>query len=163
MSRLLISLTILAMINISLATVCKDGSSCPGTTTCCLTPRGVGCCQFTNANCCGDGLHCCPSGYYCNASSQCVKKADTNEFLAFLSVNPLEEETMKAVATTPSVPEAAPADLIKCLEDIRPVVKDVETLYEDIKKGDKEAAEQLLLKLAAEGVTLVQDCAKLFA
>ena len=49
----------------TLSAKCKDGSNCPGSQTCCLTTRGVGCCPYADAICCGDGQHCCPNGYVC--------------------------------------------------------------------------------------------------
>ena len=64
-------LLVCCILGIVLSTTCRDGSQCPGTTTCCLTPRGVGCCPYTNANCCGDGIHCCPYGYNCNSAGGC--------------------------------------------------------------------------------------------
>jgi hypothetical protein len=58
-------------------TICRDGSYCPGVSTCCLTPSGVGCCPYHNAVCCGDGYHCCPMGFICG-SGTCYK--DKNLF-----------------------------------------------------------------------------------
>merc|ERR1719259_1006594 len=49
---------------------CKDGSSCPSETTCCILASGsYGCCPTPNAVCCKDKIHCCPSGYICDLNS----------------------------------------------------------------------------------------------
>ena len=54
---------------------CPDGSSCPGKETCCkLAGGGYGCCPFSEAVCCNDGMHCCPHGTTCDASGFCVRK-----------------------------------------------------------------------------------------
>ncbi|XP_003382695.1 PREDICTED: prestalk protein-like [Amphimedon queenslandica] len=57
---------------------CSDGNtSCKNDQTCCLLKDGrYGCCNLTDANCCGDGIHCCPNGYSCDvAKGTCVKEA----------------------------------------------------------------------------------------
>ncbi len=56
-------------------TICRDGSFCPGRSTCCLTPSGVGCCPYENAVCCGDGFHCCPYGFICGPGT-CYRQQD---------------------------------------------------------------------------------------
>ena len=72
--------------------VCGDGNtSCKDDQTCCRLQNGYyGCCNLSDANCCGDGIHCCPNGYSCNvAGGTCVKEA---------SVIPILKKTM-AVST----------------------------------------------------------------
>eukprot|EP01098_Paradermamoeba_levis_P004604 TRINITY_DN196_c0_g1_i1.p1 TRINITY_DN196_c0_g1~~TRINITY_DN196_c0_g1_i1.p1 ORF type:complete len:266 (-),score=69.71 TRINITY_DN196_c0_g1_i1:117-812(-) len=56
-------------------TTCADGSSCPASETCCkLSSGSYGCCPYTDAACCSDGVHCCPGGYTCDVSKgECVK------------------------------------------------------------------------------------------
>jgi len=61
----LIIIIALSYISFTLSSICKDGSNCPGSQTCCLAGRGSGCCPYADAICCGDGLHCCPNGYVC--------------------------------------------------------------------------------------------------
>lgn len=71
---------LLAVFNYASATICADGSTCPGISTCCLTPRGVGCCPYANANCCGNGLSCCPAGTQCDASGTRCLRGNGNDF-----------------------------------------------------------------------------------
>lgn len=73
----------LAYISYTLSTRCKDGSNCPGSQTCCLTPRGVGCCPYADAICCGDGQHCCPNGYVCG-NNACYAPSQGSPALALL-------------------------------------------------------------------------------
>ena len=79
---LLVFLTCLSLMLITNSTICRDGSYCPGVTTCCLTPYGVGCCPYQNAVCCGDGDHCCPHGYQCGRGT-CFRE-DSNGILELL-------------------------------------------------------------------------------
>merc|ERR1712151_378185 len=141
MSKIIFALALLAIIGTVVSTTCKDGSSCPGNTTCCMSPQGtVGCCSYENASCCSDGLHCCPNGYTCDlAKGQCVRGNDS--FLAFVS--------MKPATTTPTVGAHFPSikDLWKCAEDIKPVAEDVYHAYENYKNGKKSEAIELLKKL----------------
>lgn len=65
MRILFLCLLELCLIIYTNSTICRDGSYCPGFSTCCLTPSGVGCCPYQNAVCCGDGYHCCPMGFIC--------------------------------------------------------------------------------------------------
>ncbi|MSP53519.1 MAG: hypothetical protein EXR81_04630 [Gammaproteobacteria bacterium] len=46
---------------------CPGGqTSCSAGSTCCQNNvGGYSCCPFTNAVCCGDGIHCCPNGWVC--------------------------------------------------------------------------------------------------
>jgi hypothetical protein len=77
-----------------LSVECKDGSYCPGDNTCCLTPRGVGCCPYKDATCCGDGIHCCPNGYVCNTRGGCSRGAD-KQVLAMELFNPYNPHFLK--------------------------------------------------------------------
>ena len=160
MSKIIFACALLALIGTVISTTCQDGSTCPGTTTCCLSPQGsVGCCPYENGTCCSDGLHCCPNGYACDlARGQCVR--GDNSFLAFVSLN----ESTPAL-TTPSIKASFPniKDLIKCAEDIKPVAKDVYTAYTEYKKGTDEGkanAKKLLLQIAQEAYVMGTDCYK---
>jgi hypothetical protein len=171
MSRLIIAITLLSLFGAAFSTTCKDGSSCPGTYTCCLTPRGVGCCPYTNANCCGDGLHCCPNGYQCNtAAGTCTKSEGSDEFLTFLSTKgedllshltpstkSVESEVQVNLESmgTPSV-----TDIIKCISDIKPVAGEVVEIVTALKNGDTSKITEVLLQLAKDGYQLGTDCAK---
>jgi hypothetical protein len=73
-----IGLLILCLFQNISCTICRDGSSCPGVSTCCLTSHGVGCCPYQDANCCGDGIHCCPHGYQCG-EGRCYLEKETIE------------------------------------------------------------------------------------
>lgn len=108
-SKLLLTIA-LACISYSLSSKCKDGSNCPGTQTCCLAARGVGCCPYTDAICCGDGQHCCPNGYVCGDNACYAPSQGTpalslllnNNQKAFLDTNSFitEENTDKTTSTT---------------------------------------------------------------
>ena len=44
---------------------CDDGTTCPGSTSCCKLRAGYyGCCPYPNAVCCQDEKHCCPNGLF---------------------------------------------------------------------------------------------------
>jgi hypothetical protein len=171
MARAIYSLLLISLIGLSLSTVCRDGSNCPGTTTCCLTPSGVGCCPYENAECCGDGLHCCPQGYKC-FNGGCNKTLG-DQFSVFLSSNPAKTEYTLLTPSTPAPVVAkstivnanlsSPSinNIIKCVEDIKPVAKVVIEIVNQIKAGNTQAALELITKLVAEGTTLVFDCAKI--
>ena len=153
MSKVIFALTVIALINICVSTICRDGSQCPGTTTCCLTARGVGCCPFENANCCGDGLHCCPNGYNCDTSGGRCVQSGTNKFLTFVSTQP-------ATYTPPVLTSPSFSDILKCIMDLKPVVSEVIDLVKVIKNKDTEELKLLLLKLAEDGYVLGADCYK---
>ncbi len=152
MSKLIIALTVLALLNICTSTICRDGSKCPGTTTCCLTSSGVGCCPFENANCCGDGLHCCPSGYNCDVAGGRCTQSSTNQFLAFVETKPATY-TPSMEVTTPSA-----SDVLKCIMDLKPVISEIVDLVKLIKSKDTSMLKDILLKLAADGYNLGTDC-----
>ena len=48
--------------------ICPGGEfECPDDMTCCKMETGQwGCCPFSHAVCCSDGLHCCPRGHRCD-------------------------------------------------------------------------------------------------
>ncbi|XP_068217221.1 progranulin-like isoform X2 [Palaemon carinicauda] len=49
--------------------VCPDGHPCPEKYTCCkISGKRYGCCPYTDAMCCDDGIHCCPHGTNCNST-----------------------------------------------------------------------------------------------
>ena len=159
MSKIIFAIALLAIIGAVVSTTCKDGSSCPGNTTCCMSPQGtVGCCPYENASCCSDGLHCCPNGYTCDlAKGQCTKGSDS--FLAFVS---MKESTKK---TTPQLGAHFPnlKDLLRCAEDIKPVASDVYHAIVEYKKGTDEGksnAIALLKKIAEESIPMGTDCYK---
>jgi hypothetical protein len=168
MSKAFYYILIVTLIGLSLSTVCRDGSQCPGTSTCCLTPRGVGCCPYENANCCGDGLHCCPYGYNCSSDGKCVQSSG-NKFQLFLA-EPIAQE---AAVLTPSTPAeeittkvnfdlSFPSinDIIKCVTDVQPVVKEVIEIVNLLRDGKTDEAMKLLPELAIKGTALVADCGK---
>lgn len=67
------------------ATTCKDGSSCPSTSSCCPLDNGTyGCCPMVNAVCCSDHIHCCPSGYTCDLKNKRCLKQGSGDFYALL-------------------------------------------------------------------------------
>ncbi|UYV61466.1 GRN, partial [Cordylochernes scorpioides] len=55
--------------------ICPDRSKCPEDSTCCLMEDGsYGCCLYSEATCCSDGVHCCPNGYSCDLVNQDCQK-----------------------------------------------------------------------------------------
>jgi hypothetical protein len=153
MSKIIFALTVIALINVTLSTVCRDGSQCPGTTTCCLTSSGVGCCPFENANCCGDGLHCCPNGYNCDVSGGRCVQSGSNKFLTFVETSPAKYSP--PIVTGPSI-----SDIIKCVSDLKPFITEVIDLVKIIKTKDTSGLKDLLIKLAHDGYDLGVDCYK---
>lgn len=164
MAKIIFAIALLSIIGTVFSTVCKDGpgSTCPGTTTCCLTNSGVGCCPYENASCCGDGLHCCPSGYMCDTvKSSCVSTGG-NAFLSFVSLN--EATPVKLTDSTPVVGSfPSITDLLKCLKDAKPVAEDIYAAYKEYKKGTpegKQKAKEALIELAQNALVLGTDCYK---
>ena len=162
MSKIIFALAVLAIIGTVISTTCKDGSNCPGNTTCCVSPQGtVGCCPYENATCCSDGLHCCPQGYTCDLSKgQCVQ--GNNSFLAFVTMK--ESSPAKLTSSIPTL-GAFPSmgDLLKCAEDVKPVATDLYDAYTQYKTGTDEGmkkARELLVKIAEESVKMGTDCYK---
>ena len=82
----LLSFILILIIKLSYSTICRDGSICPGLSTCCLTPRGVGCCPYQNAVCCGDGIHCCPYGFICGPGT--CYRSEATKYLGDLMIDP---------------------------------------------------------------------------
>ena len=163
MVKIFIAVALLAIIGTVISTTCKDGSTCPGTTTCCLSPQGVGCCPYENASCCADGEHCCPSGYKCDlARSQCVRGTDS--FLSFVSLNessPAKLFESQPIVTSRGLPNVT--DLLKCLTEGNEVVTHVVEAVKEYKKGTEEGkkkALEILTGLLASGLALGQDCYK---
>lgn len=161
MSKIFFTIALFAIIGSVFSTVCRDGSTCPDKTTCCLTPQGVGCCPYENASCCADGLHCCPNGYQCDmARSACVSSG--NAFLSFVALN--ESAPAKLTQSTPvsgSFPNVK--DLLKCLADVKPVALDIYTAITEYKKGTEEGkkkAKEALINLAEVGIVMGTDCYK---
>ena len=161
MVKIFIAIALLSIIGSVFSTVCKDGSTCPQATTCCLTPQGVGCCPYENASCCADGLHCCPSGYRCDMTRGACLAGD-NTFLSFVSLN----EAAPAKLTESTIIESSfpnIKDLLKCLIDIKPVAADVYNAITEYKKGTaegKQKAKEALIDLAKTGIVMGTDCYK---
>ena len=128
-----ILVTIFAILSYVMTTQCRDGSFCPGIQTCCLTPYGVGCCPYPNANCCGDGSHCCPMGYECYTGG-CYRSKDH-----FLTLFKEDSTVFNSTKLTPSIKEKqAPQifEMIKCAEDLKPFLKDIIKEIENAKDID---------------------------
>ena len=155
MSKLYLLFAI-SMIGLTFQTICRDGSSCPGTSTCCLTPYGVGCCPYTNAVCCSDGLHCCPNGYVC-MNDNC-RRASANLFLSYVADSEKLEDLTKSEPKVEGTPKIE--DIFKCIGDLKPFIEDIQSAVELYKKGDKQAILDLLTKIVGDGVTLGKDCQK---
>ncbi|XP_008435425.1 granulin b [Poecilia reticulata] len=66
----------LALLGLSTALICPDGSMCEDEDTCCKnTQGGYGCCPLPHAECCSDHLHCCYQGTVCDLVHQkCINK-----------------------------------------------------------------------------------------
>ena len=165
MSKTTYSFLLVTMIGLSLASVCRDGSTCPGTSTCCLTPAGVGCCPYENAYCCPDGLHCCPNGYYCD-NNMC-KRSTENGFSLFLAVEPVKHVTplnpsAPAQEKSISVSDSTWAQFMRCISDIQPLVSDIAQVVSLIVKGDIPSASALIPQLTEKIYTLGSDCAAMF-
>ncbi len=163
MAKILIVLTILALVNLSFSAQCKDNSECPGTTTCCETPKGVGCCPYENAECCIDGQHCCPSSFTCDVKrGRCAKKENRNEFLAFVDTTPLES-SMHVVVPKSVLRIAAEtsnkSDILKCITDAKPFANDLSQFYNSI--TSYQEVYEILVKIIKDGFILTQDCLKL--
>jgi hypothetical protein len=126
----IIFLIISTLLNYILSTQCRDGSFCPGIETCCLTPHGVGCCPFPEANCCGDGIHCCPNGYQCYPYGGCYR--EKNEFLTLFKN---EDVSCKSELLNPTIKVNQAHqifEIIKCVEDLKPFFKDIKYAIENI-------------------------------
>jgi hypothetical protein len=162
MSKILIALAILSFIGLSTSTVCRDGSQCPGTSTCCLTPQGVGCCPYENASCCSDGVHCCPNGYQCDLSGgRCVKSSLAhNDFLTFHETVEFREEMALQNLTTSTPKVNNVDDILKCIKDIGPIVADVKNIVDSVK--NKKIAELVkdVIQIEKDGKQLYSDCWK---
>ncbi len=115
-----------ALITYIFSTQCKDGSFCPGIQTCCLTPIGVGCCPYPDANCCGDGVHCCPNGYICYTGG-CYRQ--NNHFLTLFKE---ENDIPKAELLTPNIEEEN-SDILKCVEDLKAFLNQLKIAIENIR------------------------------
>ena len=160
MSKIIFAFALLAIIGAVISTTCKDGSTCPGTTTCCLSPQGtVGCCPYENASCCSDGLHCCPNGYTCDlAKGQCVQ--GSNSFLAFVSLS--ESAPAK---TTPSLGRFPDIEHITdCLKDGYDITDDIMRAFGEFKKMTKEGrqnAKFILIETLKKTPNMALDCVKI--
>lgn len=147
------------MIGLAFSTTCRDGSFCPGFSTCCLTPRGVGCCPYQNANCCGDGLHCCPYGFQCNSTGGCYGGTVAN-----IIINGGNKET----ALTFISEEAVAVDSFE--DDLKKVLKEciasqnIRDTYEKLliechqmRDGVKKCKD-LLVELLEKGYLTTMEC-----
>lgn len=163
MSKLISVVVLLAVINYSFSTICKDASFCEGRQSCCRDERGeMGCCRYENANCCQNGSMCCPTNYICDTVNfNCIPPQNLNQFAMFLE----EFQPMAMLETTPAqkteLAFPSPTDIFKCISDIKPVITDITQLVEAVTNGDKEQITNILLNLAKDGYQLGVDCAKI--
>ncbi|XP_064477414.1 multiple epidermal growth factor-like domains protein 6 isoform X2 [Ornithodoros turicata] len=68
---------------------CPDQTRCPGGRTCCKTEDGkYGCCPFSEAVCCDDGVHCCPTGHQCNLAEGTCESQEQNQIVPMLKKFP---------------------------------------------------------------------------
>ena len=127
-------------------------SQCTGTETACpLKTGGKGCCPYERATCCEDMEHCCPNGYNCDvAKGACVHQG--NEFLAFVGI--MEQVKPLKVNST--------EDIIKCVKDFIPLIKDGLRLYLDIKGAKVFDIATAIKSLITDEKVAVSDCAALF-
>jgi hypothetical protein len=154
MSKIFI-VCIISIISLYLCTICPDKSYCDGT--CCQTPKGrTTCCSIQNAVCCEDGMHCCKPQFKCNAQTQKCDDvlSDRHEFLLLL-------ESDKSELTQTQQPLSnIIVDVVKCIQDVKPVSIDIELIIQDYKNGNEEALQQALLQLSVDGYKLGTDCYK---
>lgn len=104
----------MALISLSTALVCPDGSMCEDTNTCCKNIEGgYGCCPLPNAVCCSDHLHCCFEGTVCDlVHAKCVNKTVSLPWMKRLPTKSVEE-TVKAVLC-PDKESECPDDTTCC-------------------------------------------------
>jgi hypothetical protein len=163
MSRIIYAFILFALFGIIISTTCENKQTCPGTTTCCLSPQGsVGCCPYEKATCCSDGLHCCPNGFTCDlAGGRCAQ--GNNSFLAFVSLNESTpavitpaESTVKAASTTTGF-----FDIIKCLKKVPSIAKDLFNFIKEKKKNTDEGranAAEIANNLKQNAIATGIDC-----
>ena len=162
---LFLLLTFLSLLLLTSSTICRDGSYCPGVTTCCLTPYGVGCCPYQNAVCCGDGDHCCPHGYQCGRGT-CYRE-DSNGALEFLDpTKPFADITLNSNTSDTAKPHSDEIEakyiIEYCIGDkaIDQTFKQMLTTCLVIEK-DKEASQKCkfgLLYIISEGLVRNIEC-----
>ncbi|KJE89663.1 grn protein [Capsaspora owczarzaki ATCC 30864] len=89
-SLVLLLVTLLAAVG-AVSALCPDGiTSCPSSSTCCVTASGwYGCCPLPSATCCADHVHCCPNGYICNTTqSICTPASGEGPIVAMVTKTP---------------------------------------------------------------------------
>ncbi|KAH9503247.1 hypothetical protein Btru_068554 [Bulinus truncatus] len=82
-------------LNVDSEIVCPGGEAqCSDGTTCCkLSSGNYGCCPYSKAVCCSDGLHCCPSGYKCDAAQgECKKGSSNMNWLLKIMAKPIAKQ-----------------------------------------------------------------------
>mmetsp|Transcript_71888 Transcript_71888/g.83556 ORF Transcript_71888/g.83556 Transcript_71888/m.83556 type:complete len:102 (+) Transcript_71888:31-336(+) len=90
---LLVLLLTIFFSQISAVVECDSEYVCPNGCTCCRTRSGGwGCCPYSSAVCCSDGISCCPSGRSCDGSS-CVS--------SFLYVLNIQEPVQTVLSASP--------------------------------------------------------------
>ncbi|XP_029312112.1 granulin b isoform X2 [Cottoperca gobio] len=96
----------LALLGLSSALVCPDGSMCKDKNTCCKnTMGGFGCCPLPRAECCSDHVHCCFEGTVCDVThSKCVNKTVSLPW-------------MRRVPTEPALPVSQLGEMVKVFPD----------------------------------------------
>lgn len=163
----LIILAIFSLLSVSLATKCRDGSFCPGAQTCCLGARAkVVCCQYQDANCCGDGIHCCPNGYQCDLARNLCRRGDHE--LAFVSTTestPASFSGFLAPEQSLEMKEERVSiyEIFRCVNKLRPYASDIFEALRNFNKDDSAAIEQAktaLTQLTENGTEELFDCAR---
>ena len=148
---------ILVLSNV-LAEQCLDKTPCPGSTTCCKSGAGYGCCPYPKGVCCSDEKCCCPNGTVCNVAGAKCERAG-NDFLTYLDVAESESEMKElSLKGTPSI-----QDFIKCVTDAKPIAEGIYEIIVDYTKGDEESkkrATEACIQLAADAATMGYDCWK---
>jgi len=146
------SILFLALIGMTVANMCGDGSQCPDGSTCCLLSSGsYGCCPYVGATCCADQLHCCPNGYQCDVSGgTCVRQQGANDFLSYVG---LMEKLQKSEAKIENV-----SSFMTCVEDIPAIIADVKAVVDGIKAKDIDGLISLLPKVLADTEKAYADC-----
>lgn len=160
MKKFICAIICSSFIGLSLATVCKDGSTCPGNNTCCLTGRGVGCCPYPNANCCGSGDHCCPNQFSCDSAGCQRAQLNHNSFLEFLETT---DTSMKELTFQAKEEKSTMGEIIKCIEDIKPIGIEMKEALMKLDINDKasiEVVKKAILQLAQEGKMASFECLK---
>jgi hypothetical protein len=162
MRIIFLSILAICLLNYINSTICRDGSYCPGLSTCCLTPTGVGCCPYQNAVCCGDGYHCCPYGFICGPGTCYREKNLFEKPIEAMKIDHSCNEKDSKKPESPLIKIDINYIIEKCLQD-----RFVETPFKNMiincqeKEIDYEAAQNCkfaLLHILNEGLIRNPDC-----